>query len=133
MGKTTTLGKTRALLLCALFAALIAAGAFIRIPVPVLPFTLQTLFVLLAGLLLGPRWGALSVIAYVAIGLVGIPIFTQGGGPQYVFQPSFGYLLAFIPGAYLTGWLARRGAPTLPRLLLACAAGLAVIYAIGMT
>ena len=72
--------KTKNLAYCALFTALIAVGAFIRVPVPVVPFTLQYLFTMLAGLLLGPRLGTIAVGTYVLLGLVGLPIFTQGGG-----------------------------------------------------
>ena len=65
-------GRSREIVLFGLFTALIAIGAFIRIPVPVCPFTLQLLFTTLAGLLLGSRKGALSVALYVLLGLVGV-------------------------------------------------------------
>lgn len=63
--------STKSLILCSLFAALIAVGAFIKIPIPVVPFTLQVLFTTLAGLLLGPKLGAISVGIYLLIGLIG--------------------------------------------------------------
>lgn len=62
---------------CGLFTALIAAGAFIKIPVPVVPFTLQYLFTMLAGLFLGSRRGMISVVAYMLLGLAGLPIFRK--------------------------------------------------------
>lgn len=126
--------KTRDMVLCAMFVVLIGAGAFLKIPVPVVPFTLQYLFTMLAGLLLGPRLSALSVAVYVLLGLVGLPIFAQGGGVGYVFQPSFGYLLGFILGAWITGTIARRGRslPSMGRLLGANLAGLAAVYLCGM-
>ena len=62
--------KTKDLVLCAMFVALIAVGAFIKVPVPVVPFTLQFLFTMLAGLLLGPVNGALAVVVYIVLGLV---------------------------------------------------------------
>lgn len=128
--------KTKNLAYCALFTALIAVGAFIRVPVPVVPFTLQYLFTMLAGLLLGPRLGTIAVGTYVLLGLVGLPIFTQSGGFWYVFQPSFGYLIGFCVGTFVTGWLAQRleqaGKNTVGRYLLANLAGLAVVYAMGM-
>ena len=64
--------KAKSIIYCGLFTALIAVGAFIKIPIPVVPFTLQYLFTMLAGLLLGSRRGSLSVIAYVILGLAGL-------------------------------------------------------------
>lgn len=101
--------KTRRIVLCALFTALIAVGAFLKIPMPYMDyFTLQSLFVVLAGLLLGPGRGALSAAVYVAVGLCGIPVFAAGGGVQYIFRPTFGYLLGFIAAAAVTGFLSRK-------------------------
>lgn len=121
------------MMLCGLFAALIAVGAFIRVPVPAVPFTLQFLFTTLAGLLLGARTGAASVIIYLALGLAGLPIFAQGGGPGYVMVPTFGYLIGFVAGTWITGRLARRCAePTVKQLAAANFCGLAAVYAIGM-
>ena len=74
------MNRTKNLMYCSLFTALIAVGAFIKIPIPVVPFTLQFLFTTLAGLLLGSKMGAVSVIAYMVLGLVGLTIFSEGGG-----------------------------------------------------
>ena len=71
---------------CGLFTALIEAGAFIKIPIPVVPFTLQYLFTMLAGLFLGSRRGMISVVAYMLLGLAGLPIFSEGGGIWYINQ-----------------------------------------------
>jgi biotin transport system substrate-specific component len=95
--------KVRNLILVALFAALTAVGAFIKIPMPIAPITLQTLFCMMAGMLLGPWLGSLSQVVYVVIGLAGVPVFTGGGGPGYIFQPTFGYLVGLIAGAFLCG------------------------------
>lgn len=97
--------KTRDMILVALLAALTAIGAFIRIPMVPVAITLQLFFVMLSGLILGPKLGALSQTIYIAIGLIGIPIFTEGGGPTYILKPSFGYLIGFIATAYISGWL----------------------------
>lgn len=102
------MSKTKQLVFCSLFTALIAVGAFIKIPVPVVPFTLQYLFTMLAGLILGPRLGTISVTAYMLLGLAGLPIFTEGGGLWYVLKPSFGYIIGFCIGTYVTGTLAAR-------------------------
>lgn len=121
------------LTLCALFTALISAGAFIRIPVPVVPFTLQLLFTMLAGLLLGGRDGAFCVGAYILLGLMGLPIFAEGGGIWYLGKPSFGYLIGFFLASYVTGKLAwSRKIPSLHFILLCNFAGLFIVYGIGM-
>ena len=123
--------KTRPLIFTALFAALTAVGAFLQIPVGPVPVTLQFLFTAMAGILLGRRYGAASQLIYVALGLAGLPVFTRGGGLGYVFQPSFGFLLGLIPCAWVIGFLsARRSGPVW--LAVSCAAGLAVLYLIGV-
>jgi len=123
--------KTRMLSLTALFAALTAVGAFLQIPLGVTSLTLQFFFTALAGLLLGPKWGALSQAVYVGLGLAGMPVFTQGGGPGYVLQPSFGFLLGLIPAAALVGLLAGGNSRPL-RIALACVAGDLVLYLVGI-
>ena len=70
--------RLKNMILCALFAALIAVGAFIKIPGPFVPFTLQYLFTMLSGLLLGSKLGLVSVGVYILLGLAGLPVFTQG-------------------------------------------------------
>ena len=123
----------RSMMLCALFAALICVGAFIRIPMPAVPFTLQTMFVLMAGSLLGSGAGAASALIYMLLGLLGLPVFTAGGGLGYVLRPSFGYILGFVPGAYIAGKLSfRRLRSQYMRVLFASITGLLVIYAFGM-
>lgn len=102
--------KTKQLLLCALFAALTAAGVFVKIPIPgtILIFTLQTFFVFLSGLLLAPRYALISQLVYMAIGLIGLPVFSNGGGFAYVLQPSFGYIPGFALCAFLVSLLIRK-------------------------
>lgn len=125
--------KTKELPFIALFAALIAVGAFIRIPIPVVPFTLQFLFTMLAGILLGGKNGAYSVLCYILIGLLGIPIFAEGGGPAYVLKPSFGYLIGFSVASFVTGTIANRVmAPSFQRLMTANFIGLGIVYLVGM-
>ncbi len=123
--------KTRSLILTALFAALTAVGAFLKIPFPLSAITLQFFFTAMAGTLLGKKYGALSQAVYVLLGLVGVPIFALGGGFSYVFQPTFGFLLGLIPSAWVIGSLAKRPL-TFWRSVTAMLAGLAVLYAIGV-
>lgn len=121
------------LVLCATFTALIAIGAFIRIPVPLIPFTLQLFFVTMAGFLLGPKTGTVSAGLYLGLGLVGLPIFTEGGGPTYVLKPTFGYIIGFVLAAYVVGKIATAERnPSLKRLLFAVLAGLVVCYTCGI-
>lgn len=87
----------------ALFVALIVVGGFIRFPIGAVPITLQTLFVLLGGSLCGKRVGALAPIIYLALGLIGIPVFSAGGGIAYVIYPTFGYLIGFVFGGLIAG------------------------------
>ena len=123
--------KIRAAAYTALFAALTAAGAFIRIPLGVSSITLQFLFTAMAGVLLGAKYGALSQLVYVALGLLGIPVFTLGGGFGYVLQPTFGFLLGLIPAAWLIGKLTENCIKPW-QLAISCAAGLAALYIVGL-
>ncbi len=89
---------------------LIAACAQVVVPMWPVPATLQTLAVVLLGAALGARLGATSVLMYLAQGAVGLPFFAGGaGGPAHLIGPTGGYLMAFVLGAMLVGWLAQRG------------------------
>ncbi len=125
--------NTQDMVLCGVFTTLIAVGAFIKVPVPVVPFTLQFLFTMLAGLLLGGRKGALSVGVYILLGLVGLPIFAEGGGFWYILKPSFGYLLGFMLAAYVTGRMVeRKGRLSTGWVMAVNFLGLFIVYAAGM-
>lgn len=116
----------------ALFTALTALSAFIRIPLPLVPVTLQTAVVILSGIVLGARYGALSQTVYVSMGLIGFPIFAKGGGLAYLEQPSFGFLAGFIPAAWVSGHVAGSWRKSsLPRIFGASLAGLVLIYIAG--
>ena len=124
---------TRDLVLAALFAALTAASAWIWAPVfGEVPFTLQVLFVLMSGLVLGARLGALSILAYLTLGLFA-PVYAGGtSGLGVLFGPTGGYLWGFVLAAALAGALATRLGRTNPLVLCACAlAGLVPVYALG--
>jgi biotin transport system substrate-specific component len=131
--------RVRWLLLAALMCAMTIVGAYIRIPLMNVPVTLQTFFVILSGMVLGPFYGALSQIAYVLLGLAGAPIFAKGGGLGYVLQPTFGYLLGYplasgivgrvVHGRNREGEIPRRSTP---RLFLAGALGMMGIFVPGV-
>ncbi|NJD11159.1 MAG: biotin transporter BioY [Gemmatimonadetes bacterium] len=126
----------RRALLLALFALLTALGAYVAVPLPVgpVPLSLQTLFVILSGLLLGARLGAASQALYLAAGFAGLPVFAQGlAGPGVLLGPTGGYLLAFPAAAALAGWLAARtrGPASVLVLTAAAALGSATILAGG--
>lgn len=94
----------RQMILVSLFAALTAVGAFISIPIYPVPFTLQTLFTLLAAMTLGSVMGALSQIIYVLLGVVGLPVFAGfKAGIGILFGPTGGFLFGFIISAYIIG------------------------------
>jgi biotin transport system substrate-specific component len=113
------------------FAILTAIGAQVEIPNHPVPFTLQTLFVLLAGSILGSRYGALSMGAYLFAGILGMPVFSGAGfGLAKILGPTGGYLLAFPVAAFVIGSIVR-SSPTLPRLLLAHLSGLIIIFTMG--
>lgn len=119
--------STKNLVLCALFAALIAIGTHIKIPTPLLPLTLQTLFVVLSGLVLGRKYGTVSVFVYVVAGLIGLPVFTGSAA-----NPTFGYILGFIPAAWISGFIAERYKPCFMTWFIGAVIGIALIYAIGI-
>lgn len=124
--------KTRDLTIIPLFTALIIVGAYLKIPTPICPITLQILFTTLAGVLLGGKKGAAAVILYIMLGLIGLPVFTGGGGIGYVLSPTFGYMIGFVLGAYITGTIAHSGEPTMKRLVPACLTGLFIVFALGV-
>lgn len=124
---------TRNVALAALFAALTAMSAFVAVPVfGAVPFSLQVFVVLLAGLVLGSRLGALSVLAYVTLGLVA-PVYAGGAsGFGVLFGPLGGYLCGFVAGAFVAGLIAECARPRgVFGLAAAAAAGLIPIYVMG--
>lgn len=113
------------------FAAATAVGAYVEVPHHPVPFTLQTLFVLLAGAFLGPRNGAISMVTYLVVGALGAPVFSSGGfGVAKLIGPTGGYLLAFPAAAAIVGLMVHRRL-SLIRASIGMALGLLVIFTFG--
>ena len=128
---------TQDVAVCGLFAALIAVGAFMKIVIPVgadtMNFTLQWLFVLLAGLLLGSKRAFRSVAVYLITGLIGFPVFARGGGPAYLLRPTFGFLLGFALAAWVIGFLCEKLRPAKPAVWFAATlVGYVMYYGMGI-
>lgn len=114
-----------------MFTALLAVSAYISIPLGSVPLTLQVFAVLLAAMVLGPRLGLLSVLAYLVLGLVA-PVYSGGAsGLAVLFGPTGGYLIGFIPAVLLAGWLAIHRRASVLWLVLAGVAGLMPLYGLG--
>lgn len=117
----------------ALMAALTAVGAYIAIPIGPVPIVLQNLFVMLTGLLLGGRWGVISIGVYLVAGAVGLPVFAGGtGGVGKFVGPTGGYLLGYVPAVYLIGMISEKGRGRVIVDVLAMVAGSAIVYAFGV-
>jgi len=123
----------RAVILVALGTALLALSAKINLPLPYVPMTLQTLVVLMIGAAYGWRLGSATVIAYLAEGAIGLPVFAGPvGGLAPLLGPTAGYLAGFVAAAFITGWLSERGWDrSVPRLFVAMGLGHIVILAAG--
>jgi biotin transport system substrate-specific component len=125
--------KLRWLVLSSLMAAFTAIGAYIHVPIGPVPIVLSTLFVLLSGLLLGSRWGVVSMGVYLLVGAIGIPVFAGGkGGLAHFFGPTGGYLLGYALSAWITGFLSDRSRGILIFEIVAVLIGSLAIYSLGI-
>ncbi|NDJ61645.1 MAG: biotin transporter BioY [Chloroflexi bacterium] len=129
--QTRTHTLSTRLLAIAAFTLLTMVSARVTLEIGPVPFTLQVLVVLLAGLVLGARDGALSQIAYLALIAANLPVDARMIGAAAFAGPTAGYLIGFVPAAYAAGWLAERGGSVLWWRWLAGVAGIAVIYVCG--
>lgn len=122
------------LTLSALFCTLICIGSFIRVPMPnLMPMTLQTFFVLLTGLILPLRVSALATFTYMALGLIGLPIFSGGGGLGYVLMPNFGFIIGFVISSVIISVITQKlKNRQLWQYLIVSLLGVAIIYTIGI-
>jgi biotin transport system substrate-specific component len=132
-GEIRASGALRPLVYASLFAALTAVGAYLFIPIGPVPIVLQNMFVFLAGLLLGSRWGLASVAVYLLAGLCGLPVFAGGtGGIGRFFGPTGGFLLGYLPAVFLIGSIADRRSRRMLWDVVAMVLGSAALYACGV-
>ncbi len=127
--------KTKQLILAGLFAALTGIGAYLAIPIEPVPFTMQLFFTLIAGVVLGPKYGAISQVVYVLLGLIA-PVYAVGAsGPGVLFGPKGGYYFGFIAAAYLAGLTSRgnlKGKLGMSKVIAGMILGVVAIYVGGM-
>ncbi|GAA1490148.1 biotin transporter BioY [Brachybacterium sacelli] len=114
--------------------AVVALLAQVTIPLPLVPITGQTLGVILVGAALGSRRGAVAMLTYLLVGLAGAPVFAEfTGGPAAVLTPSFGFVLGFLPAAFVAGWFAERAWDRRPVLaMVGFVAASAVPFLVGV-
>jgi biotin transport system substrate-specific component len=128
-------GVLRMLILIGLGTALLTLSAKVSLPLPYVPMTLQTLVVLMIGAAYGWRLGGATVMAYLAEGVIGLPVFAGPvGGLAPLVGPTAGYLVGFVAAAIVTGWLSERGWDrSAPLLFVAMGLGHIIILAAGFT
>ncbi|GAB7141104.1 biotin transporter BioY [Deferribacterales bacterium RsTz2092] len=112
--------------------AFITVSGFIRIPFPVMPLTLAVFSVFFVPMLVGAQLSVAAFALYIALGLVGVPVFATGGGPAYILQPSFGFLLGYMFSSIPNGLISARGKPSFWRNILGGSVALVVLYVIGI-
>ena len=126
--------QLRMMVFASLFAALTAVGSFLAIPIGPVPIVLQNMFVFLAGLLLGARWGMVSMGVYLLAGACGLPVFAGGlGGIGRFIGPTGGYLIGYLPTVYLIGKIAHKDHSRIVTDVLAMICGTLVLYACGVS
>ncbi|MCJ1909895.1 biotin transporter BioY [Planococcus ruber] len=131
--RTANHSKTLHLIHIAMFSALMAIGANISafLIIGGVPITLQTFFAILAGILLGSRMGAISMVVYAFIGLAGVPVFAGfSGGMDTLISPTFGFIVSFVFVAYIAGMVVKKF-PSRTGFIAAALVGTAVNYLIG--
>lgn len=124
--------KLRGMILAALFAAIIGVLAQVTIPLPLVPITGQTLAIGLAATILGSRLGTLSVLLYIFMGSAGVPVFAEmKAGISVLFGPTGGYIVGFIPAAFIIGWYMEKTSFRFIQALIANSIGMLITLAFG--
>lgn len=133
VAKTANHSRTLQMVQIAMFSVLMMIGANISsfLVIGGVPITLQTFFAILAGIILGSRTGAIAMLFYAFIGLVGLPVFSQfSGGIDSLAMPTFGFILSYIIVAYVVGVIVQKW-PTVKGFVAAALIGTAINYVIG--
>lgn len=128
MNKLTTRDLTQ----MALCLAILIVSSYLKVLLPLVPVTMQVMAVIGIGLLLGPKKGGLTILVYIIIGLLGIPVFADGGGFAYIFRPSFGFILGFLLSAIVVGLIIEKLPTSLKSYFVASIIGILVIYIVGI-
>jgi biotin transport system substrate-specific component len=113
------------------FALLTVIAARVTVEIGAVPITLQTLTVVLSGLILGARDGALSQLIYLGMIALNLPVDARMLGAAALAGPTAGYLIGFAPAAFAAGWLAERGRESMARRWLAGVVGMLIVYIFG--
>ncbi|MBD5100805.1 MAG: biotin transporter BioY [Clostridiales bacterium] len=115
-----------------IFIAFLIISAFINIPIGTIKITMQFLVANVCALMLGKKWGTISLVLYIVLGLIGLPIFSSGGGPAYVLQPSFGYMIGFTIGGFVAAWYReKRGKRNFSTYMIASIINMLIMDVIG--
>jgi len=122
--------RIKRIVVVSLFAALIAAGAYIKIPIPPVPITLQTLFVLICGLLFPLKISLSAMLVYIFLGMLGLPVFTAGGGLAVFTGPTGGYTMGMIPAIVVLSFF--RKSNRIWSYVAGCAIATVIIYIPGL-
>ena len=125
--------KTRKLAMTSVMAALMClAGMLLHWSPGLIPFSILPVFVLMSGIILGAEYAAMAMLAYLVLGLFGLPVFSTApyGGLGYILKPTFGFLLGYVGAAYIVGRVYREG--SLWRAIAGVLAGLFTLYLFGL-
>ena len=124
--------KLRMMIISALFAAIIGVLAQVTVPLPLVPITGQTLAIGLAATILGSRYGTVSVLIYLCLGAVGVPVFANmSGGLGSLFGPTGGFLIGFIPTAFIIGYFLEKTSFTVMNAIIANVIGMFIALSFG--
>ena len=120
------------IILSSIFTGLITLGTIFKIHIGPVPIVLANMFVILSGALLGPKWGSISVLTYLALGAMGLPVFSGGGGIALFAGPTGGYLFGYLIGAFITGLIVKIANDNKLIIFSGLLFGVLAIYAIGV-